>query len=46
VILSSGYSADARSTRMMEEGCYGFIQKPYSVNTLSQKVKEVLDKKM
>jgi PAS domain S-box-containing protein len=46
VILSSGYSADARSTRMMEEGCYGFIQKPYSVNTLSQKVKEVLDKKI
>ncbi len=46
VILSSGYSADARSTRMMEEGCYGFIQKPYSVNTLSQKVKEVLDKRI
>jgi CheY-like chemotaxis protein len=44
VILSSGYSQDARSTRMMEQGCYGFIQKPYSVNTLSQKVKEVLDK--
>jgi PAS domain S-box-containing protein len=46
VILSSGYSADARSTRMMEQGCYGFIQKPYSVNTLSQKVKEVLDKRI
>ncbi|MGA2330164.1 MAG: PAS domain S-box protein [Syntrophales bacterium] len=46
VILSSGYSADARSTRMMEQGCYGFIQKPYSVNTLSQKVREVLDKKI
>jgi two-component system, cell cycle sensor histidine kinase and response regulator CckA len=46
VILSSGYSADARSARMMERGCYGFIQKPYSVNTLSQKVKEVLDKKI
>ena len=45
VILSSGYSADARSTRMMEQGCYGFIQKPYSVNTLSQKVREVLDTK-
>ena len=46
VILSSGYSQDARSTRMMEQGCYGFIQKPYSVNTLSQKVKEVLDKRI
>jgi PAS domain S-box-containing protein len=43
VILSSGYSADSGSTRMMEQGCCGFIQKPYSMNTLSQKVKEVLD---
>jgi len=43
VILSSGYSVDARSTSMMEQGCYGFIQKPYSMNTLSQKVKDVLD---
>jgi len=46
VILSSGYSADARSTRMMEQGCCGFIQKPYSVNALSQKVKEVLDRRI
>ncbi|MGZ6250222.1 MAG: hybrid sensor histidine kinase/response regulator, partial [Syntrophales bacterium] len=46
VILSSGYSADARSTKMMEQGCYGFIQKPYSVNTLSQKVREVLEKQI
>ncbi len=45
VILSSGYSVDARSTQMMEQGCYGFIQKPYSMNALSQKVKEVLDTK-
>jgi DNA-binding NtrC family response regulator len=45
VILSSGYSADARSTRMMEQGCCGFIQKPYSMQTLSQKVRDVLDKK-
>jgi PAS domain S-box-containing protein len=46
VILSSGYSADARSTQMMEQGCYGFIQKPYSMQTLSQKVREVLDMKI
>jgi two-component system cell cycle sensor histidine kinase/response regulator CckA len=46
VILSSGYSVDARSTSMMEQGCYGFIQKPYSMNTLSQKVKDVLDKRL
>ncbi len=45
VILTSGYSIDARPTKMMERGCDAFIQKPYSVQTLSQKVREVLDKK-
>jgi PAS domain S-box-containing protein len=44
VILSSGYSIDVRPIKMLERGCDGFIQKPYSMNTLSQKVKEVLDK--
>ena len=46
VILTSGYSIDARPTKMLERGCDGFIQKPYSVQTLSQKVREVLDKKI
>jgi len=46
VILSSGYSIDARTTSMMEQGCYGFIQKPYNMNTLSQKVQEVLDSRI
>jgi len=44
VILSSGYSIDVRPIKMLERGCDGFIQKPYSMNTLSQKVKEVLTK--
>lgn len=46
VILTSGYSIDARPTKMLEKGCDGFIQKPYSVQTLSQKVREILDKKI
>ena len=46
VILTSGYSIDARPTKMLERGCDGFIQKPYSVQTLSQKVREVLDRKI
>jgi PAS domain S-box-containing protein len=45
IILTSGYSIDARPTKMLERGCDGFIQKPYSVQTLSQKVRDVLDKK-
>jgi PAS domain S-box-containing protein len=44
VILSSGYSAEAHSAKIMERGCSGFIQKPYGMTDLSRKVREVLDK--
>jgi nitrogen-specific signal transduction histidine kinase/CheY-like chemotaxis protein len=46
VILSSGYSINVRPIKMLERGCDGFIQKPYSMNTLSQKIREVLDNKI
>ena len=44
VILTSGYSVDARPTKMLERGCDGFIQKPYTIKTLALKVKEALNK--
>jgi two-component system, cell cycle sensor histidine kinase and response regulator CckA len=44
VMLSSGYSLDGQATRIMERGCQGFIQKPFSARELSQKIREVLDK--
>jgi CheY-like chemotaxis protein len=44
VILSSGYSLDGQATRIMERGCQGFIQKPFSARELSQKIREVLGK--
>ena len=43
VILSSGYSLDGQAIQIMERGCHAFIQKPFSVLTLSQKVRAVLD---
>ena len=43
VLLSSGYSLDGQATEIMDKGCNGFIQKPFSLKNLSQKVKEVLD---
>jgi len=43
VILSSGYSINGQATRIMERGCQGFIQKPFSPRELSQKIREVLD---
>ncbi|NTW16560.1 MAG: response regulator, partial [Syntrophaceae bacterium] len=46
VLLSSGYSAESQSAKIMEQGCSGFIQKPYGLTDLSRKVKEVIDKKI
>ncbi len=43
VLLSSGYSLDGQAKEIMDKGCDGFIQKPFTLKNLSQKVKEVLD---
>ncbi len=44
VILSSGYSITGRATQIMERGCRSFIQKPFNINEISSKIREVLDK--
>ncbi|MDY6854156.1 MAG: response regulator [Thermodesulfobacteriota bacterium] len=44
VLLSSGYSLDAQAAELMKRGCNGFIQKPFPIKKLSQKIREVLDK--
>jgi PAS domain S-box-containing protein len=41
VLLSSGYSIDGQAEKIMEQGCNGFIQKPFSLTDLSQKLKEL-----
>ena len=45
VLLSSGYSINGQATEIMDRGCNGFIQKPFKLKELSQKLREVLDKK-
>ena len=42
VILSSGYSMNDQALSVMEQGCDGFIQKPFNVPDLSRKIREVL----
>ena len=44
VLLSSGYSINAQAKAIMDRGCKGFIQKPFSLKTLSFKIREVLGK--
>ncbi len=43
-LLSSGYSIDGQATEILERGCNGFIQKPFNLKDLSQKIREILDK--
>ena len=45
VLLASGYSMDGTATEIMDRGCNGFIQKPFKMKELSQKLREILDKK-
>jgi two-component system, cell cycle sensor histidine kinase and response regulator CckA len=45
VLLSSGYSIDGQATEILDRGCNGFIQKPFKMKELSQKLREILDEK-
>ena len=43
VILVSGYAMNKQIATVMEQGCRGFIPKPFRLEDLSVKVREVLD---
>jgi CheY-like chemotaxis protein len=43
VLLSSGYSVDGKATEILQKGCNGFIQKPFNISKLSQKIRQVLE---
>jgi two-component system, cell cycle sensor histidine kinase and response regulator CckA len=42
-ILSSGYSINGQATTTMERGFQSFLQKPFRMNDLSQKIRDVLE---
>jgi PAS domain S-box-containing protein len=43
VLLVSGYSLNKQIEELMGKGCNGFIQKPFDIVQLSQKLREVLE---
>lgn len=43
VIVCTGYSLNGPARDILNAGAQGFIQKPFSLNTLTSKVKEVLE---
>ncbi|MEI7636217.1 MAG: PAS domain S-box protein [Syntrophus sp. (in: bacteria)] len=42
VLLSSGYSLNGEAATIMDRGCNGFLQKPFKMENLSLKVREML----
>ncbi len=42
VLLLSGYSINGQASEMLSRGCDGFIQKPFDLEKLSQKLGEIL----
>jgi PAS domain S-box-containing protein len=44
VLLSSGYSIDGEAGKILERGCDGFIQKPFTMKELSCEIGKILTK--
>ena len=42
-IVCSGYSVDEKAADILNRGCSGLLQKPFDLNQLSTKIREVLD---
>jgi two-component system cell cycle sensor histidine kinase/response regulator CckA len=43
VLLSSGYSLNGQANKIMQKGCNGFLQKPFLITQLSEKITQILD---
>jgi CheY-like chemotaxis protein len=42
ILLSSGYSIVGEASKILDRGCDGFIQKPFNIKQISNKVSEVM----
>ncbi len=45
VLLASGYSEAEEAKEIMDQGCDGFIQKPFDLNEISRKLRLILDRR-
>jgi CheY-like chemotaxis protein len=45
VILSTGYAISEQAKKIMEKGCQALIQKPFKIEDLFRKVREVIGNK-
>ena len=42
VLLSSGYSLNGQATKILRRGCDGFIQKPFNLTDLAEKIGSII----
>jgi PAS domain S-box-containing protein len=42
ILLSSGYSIDGQATNILQRGCDGFIQKPFNMNQLAERIQKIM----
>ena len=42
VLLASGYSIEGEAREILNRGCRGFIQKPFSISEFSKKLRKIL----
>ena len=43
VLLSSGYAINSQAREILQRGCNGFIQKPFNIAELSQKIGNIVE---
>ncbi len=43
VLLSSGYSRDGQAAEILQRGCNGFIQKPFTMSELSGQIRRIME---
>jgi CheY-like chemotaxis protein len=46
VLLLSGYSIDGQASEILGRGCNGFLQKPFDIKELSDKIDSIVDSKI
>jgi len=42
ILLSSGYSIDGQASKILRRGCDGFLQKPFNMNQLAEKIRKII----
>lgn len=43
VLLASGYAIDGEASKIIDRGCNGFIQKPFHMKELAEKINEIIN---